>query len=231
MVSPYRLFVYALFFVPVLIHSAAPLTHLVLAKKFLEKTPYKLEEIQKRSFLLGTLFPDIRYLGEISRENTHPLGLTLNDICQSPTPFIAGMRLHAWIDEIREQFAVQCNVYALIEEIGGAHRATLLKLVEDEILYEDNTFPLLLTGFAEEELNFGIPLETVQKWHFFLKTYLRNRPSTLLQELSEKDLPLFNVPSPIIKEWSKQLPLLAQREDLKNYVKDLFEIILNCFEF
>jgi hypothetical protein len=117
------------------VDAAAPVTHVLLAEKWIEyKEHYNKKE--KRAFILGTLFPDIRYLGVVTRNKTHEFELTISDLEKKQSPFIKGKRLHAWVDETREALVVKWNIYSKLKSIKDQkYKATFLKLLEDEILY------------------------------------------------------------------------------------------------
>lgn len=205
--------------------AAAPFTHLILAEKFLECSS-PVDERQRRDFLVGNLFPDIRHLGEISREKTHEKGLTLEDIGRSASPFTAGMRLHALVDEVRESFAVRYGIYDWIEEWGPKYKASLLKLVEDEILCdlkEPHCFPPFFEGVLEEEIAWGSSLSCTEEWHRFCQYYLSQRPREFFLQLANRQLPFFNVPPQIVQLWSEEIPRLAGQETFRKYVHDLMD--------
>ena len=52
---------------------AAPITHIVLASKVYDQF---FSNFSKKDFLIGTSFPDIRYLKVIDRNTTHFNGLS-----------------------------------------------------------------------------------------------------------------------------------------------------------
>ena len=84
-------------------HGASPLYHALIGEKWLEAFE-NYNEQEKHSFMLGTLFPDIRYIAHIPRAQTHEHGLSIEEIRQTPDPFIKGMRVHAYVDEARVAF-------------------------------------------------------------------------------------------------------------------------------
>lgn len=219
------------FFSPLFIHAAEPLTHFILSKKFLDHA-VPVDEKQKRSFIVGNIFPDIRYLGEISREETHETGLLLNEIVNGSSPFLGGMRLHAFVDEIREFLVLKWNIYEYIDAFEENHKANLLKLIEDEILYNQMTaqsFSILFDTILEEEIMTGVSPEAIQQWHHFLKSYLNQKPSRLLSGLSQKKLSFFNIPAETIQQWSEIIPQLSSNINLKNYVHALVDHFLSLF--
>lgn len=226
-------FIFFFFWQVLLAEAAAPITHLTVAEEFLTRCTS--DASQKMAFLLGTLFPDICYFANIPKEETHEKVIALKDVLISPSPFIAGMRLHFLLDEIRESLAVKWKLYSWIQEFEAQNPSTLLKFVEDEILFDEidsQGFSCSLDSILEEELMRGIPWETVKNWHLLLKTYIAKRPSKALSELSQKGLSLFHIPSTVLRSWSQLLPWLSNQELLKNYLRELkvhFSFLLTAF--
>lgn len=206
---------------PFVIHAAGPLTHLVLGEEFFKCTT-SLQPEDRDAFLIGNVFPDIRYLGEISRSETHEVGVQLDDIYGAPTPFIAGMRLHAYVDEVREEFALQMNIYDLLE--GQILQAHFLKLIEEEILYnemEAQGFISVFDTVIDDELAWKV---SHQRWHRYMRDYLSKRPSVLLRELAEKNIPYFNISPETILLWSELLPMMAEKQEFRDYVQAMMEM-------
>lgn len=221
-----------------LAEAAAPLTYLVLAEKFL--THCSADESQKTAFLLGTLFPNIGSIATIPTENphgkqTHQKGIDLKRVLMSPSPFVAGMRLHALIDEIRENLQIKWKISSWIAEFEALDPSTLLTLIEDEILFDElNTdmFSSFLDVIAEEELMGGLPSETIKNWHAFVKSYTANKPSKTLVELSQKGSTLLRMTPTVLRSWGQLLPWFSAQEPLKNYVHELqmhFSFLLKSF--
>ncbi len=67
---------------------AAPVGHLYLAIQILSGP---LCEVKERDFLIGTLFPDIRYPAQIARELTHKSHVTWQEIINEKDPFMQGI--------------------------------------------------------------------------------------------------------------------------------------------
>jgi hypothetical protein len=203
--------------------SAASFTHLFIAEQFLEYSA-PLTELQERDFYLGNVFPDIQYLGGVSRDQTHEFGLSMEDILQSPTPFKAGSRLHSFVDEQREILVLKWKIYDLLDMIEPRNRPSFLKLIESEILY-DQTDPLRFVSYfqeiIEEEILTDIPLATHQKSHDFVVEHLYSRPSKLLQDLAKENATFLRFSAETVELWSRLIPEYAQEESFQNYVRDL----------
>lgn len=211
------------------VEAAAPLTHLFFAEVWNNHVEgYEREELS--SFILGNLFPDIRYVANISREMTHFENVGPLDVKEHFSPFLKGMILHSVIDEIREKIVVDSRIYEILNEIESPHLTTLLKLVEDEILwdhFDGKRYLPFLKNIIEAEVATGIPCDTIRKWHFFLGYYLGNKPSQMLYSLALMDRPFLNVPVDVVQRWAFLVPQLAENKVFLEYVETLIASIRN----
>ena len=107
----------------------APITHIAFSLKLLEN---RLPRMNKRLFLQGTLFPDIRYLGMLEREDTH-LPLENLSMLEKDPPFAAGMKFHNFLDHHRQQWLAREDVYAAIGPTP--YKGILTKFYEDYFFY------------------------------------------------------------------------------------------------
>ena len=82
------------------LHAAGPITHAFLAELFFKQFP-KYDSEEQKAFRLGTLFPDVRYLGTIPREETHFPEMTLEEVLEETNPFLAGMKFHSYVRKER----------------------------------------------------------------------------------------------------------------------------------
>lgn len=189
--------------------AAGPITHIYFADKCLEFI-----DINDRTlFNQGNLFPDIRYLGSITREATHEPNVTFEDVVCASSPFQSGTRLHALLDGLREAYVVETGIYAALAEVDRGYSAALLKLIEDELLYDEISSDLVirqLEQISEEELATGISAETLQLWHWILTQYFKFRPKVLLKKLARLNQPFFHVPAETILFWSEIFPSLVE---------------------
>jgi len=206
------------------VFAAGPVTHVVLAQKWMEHRENFNEE-EKRAFILGNLFPDIRYLRVITRAETHEKGLTLEKIQASETSFIKGMRLHAWIDVTRERLIRKWGIYQKIkDQVEKKHMATFLKLVEDEILFQERSWISVrhyLTLIHPEEREFRISEENLRKWHQYQTLAFTLPPSLYLLGTFKRGYG--NAPPEIIDQWITEIPKFANDDTMKEYVHNLVE--------
>lgn len=206
------------------LNAAAPVTHAYLTERFFIHFPHYSEE-ERRSFMLGTLFPDIQYLGEVQREHTHMAGVSLDDVLREPSAFMAGVKYHSYVDWVREEFVLKEHAYenlaSLVEPQSIKAMCTMLKLIEDEHTYYMYTWD----GWSDnllfidpEELNWQINPRTIRKWHNILYVTFSNAPSSLLFLVSLTGTGLFGLTTAELAYWGKMLRPTAHHRLMRNYV-------------
>lgn len=199
-----------------------PITHAALAREWMALHGPK-EERAVDEFIIGTLFPDIRYVTDDARSSTHVANVKLQDILAASTPFNAGKLLHCYVDEQREKWVVEWGVYDLLVDLPSSQRGSFLKLVEDEILYDRDHHEKLSSFFLfpQEELESGISMGALVKWHALLAGYFRTAPSGQLRDLKRLKQGVFHVSPEVVAAWADALPEVAQRPEMHRYVKRL----------
>lgn len=212
--------------------AATPITHVYMAERWMQYVE-SFEGDKRAAFILGNLFPDIQYLGDVSRTDTHEANPLIETVYKTEEPFRKGACLHAFVDKMREALVVEWQIYSHVSEYASGHQmATLLKLVEDEILYQPAAAAdaaQIVKNIIPEEIATEISKKTLKKWHYFLSVYFSMPPSQLLELMSEQNLPLLNIPPETIKLWSQIVPKLAQKPELIDYVRRLDDAFTETF--
>lgn len=153
---------------------AAPVGHIICALALINSGKINISD--KDAFLVGTSFPDIRYITNIERRITHKFdGNDLIYIFNTESSFEMGRRFHIFVDQEREKYMKDHKVYKFIKPT--LPKTHTLKIIEDHILY-----PRLLAfdshqvfyKIYDEELEYGLKKEEIRKWHDILETYLMN---------------------------------------------------------
>ncbi len=222
----YRLFLSCLFSILCIVNTcsaACPITHAVLAKKFWEYYP-KYNEEEKSAFMVGTLFPDIRYIDACEREFTHFPNVTLDDVLNAPTPFSAGMLFHSYVDLHRENFVVENKLYEYIAHLDSPRPTTLLKVVEDEHYYNSATLQYCrncLKNNLDEELQQGIDKDKVDEWHFVVTNWFSYMPSTILYYLSIRKMSVLDINAEEVGIMYQHHHQLISDPFMQNYTKNL----------
>lgn len=204
---------------------AAPITHVALTEKIFNNIFHNYD---KKEFIIGTSFPDIRYLGTIDREKTH---LSVNNLenINDKSSFISGMKFHALVDKVREDFLLSRNIYSFCPE--SKYLTQSIKFVEDKILYEKiSDWPVYqnyLDNILQDEIESGAGEETVTQWHNLLKNYFANKPN---EESIRNFVVKINLPENVAEEIINNVNIIEQIPEVTSYIKDLyndFEGLLN----
>lgn len=156
---------------------ASQITHVAYAKHILERF-LSGQKIDEKRYYIGTLFPDIRYLGALKREQTHISDPSIEQLIQIDNDFEKGIYVHSLVDLEREKTLIKLGVYEDIEENGL--NSAVMKFVEDEYTYELINDWSVYTKFLEEILpdeEILVSTEIVNKWHTILRQYFSKPPT------------------------------------------------------
>jgi hypothetical protein len=203
--------------------SASPLFHAVIAEKYIQICEKDFDEEQKKAFFLGTLFPDIRYLANLSRKSTHEPDVTLEQIYATQDPFLKGMRLHVLTDEVRVKFVKEQQILRKLTDAPG-DTVLNLKFLEDEILYSFREKGASLyicdyfLSFADGELQFNVPQEILTYWHNLNSDYFSQRPSDALAHLISNQHGFSTVSLQSTQDSHIAMKLYEDDQEFKNYV-------------
>ncbi|CCB85399.1 MULTISPECIES: hypothetical protein [Parachlamydia] len=210
--------------------AATPITHTYLAYQFLERYPFE-EELDKKSFLLGNLFPDIRYLGGIKRDQTHFTGMTLVNVLEEPSPFVAGMKFHSFVDAERNRFIQEEGIYTRLIELNAPKDPSFLKFVEDELvfpLWNWEECLLCLQETVKDEEKWGVSQESVLRWHQILQTFFSLPPSFFLENHHANDN--FGIPLTHAKAWSSLIKPTSEDVVIQEYVCKMLKYFGNAIQ-
>lgn len=202
---------------------AGPISHVIFAEK-LQASRYA--RVDDNAFMLGNLFPDIRYLNVVDRMSTHHTCVTLDMIADEKDDFQAGILFHSYIDETREAFVKSMGIYSRYHETHLISVA--LKLCEDLYLYSrsDNWdhYKALMSHIADEELATGIPIESLKKWHDIHAEYFVE-PSL---STAHKFLEHLGFSSTQIKQIIDMCVQIQQTKEVDDYIDSFYEEALGC---
>jgi len=155
---------------------ATELSHLFYAQKVLAKD---LGFFNKKDFFLGTVFPDIRYLGVITREESHGQLKSFNEISEVESSFMAGVHFHTLMDYARQTFIRNNGFYRKYE---NGHQYTISgKLFEDFLLFKqvENKAEIIesFLKVTKEGIGFNIEEQAIQSWFNEIAKYLEVGPN------------------------------------------------------
>jgi hypothetical protein len=154
---------------------AGEIGHVVYGARVLT---YLGDTVSDPRFWVGTLFPDIRHLGVVSRHRTHPRDISLHTLAGT-TDFATGMRVHAWVDATRDTYLSEQNVKESLPWHPFVPHA--LKLLEDDLLYDSyddwDVISRLLNKTHEEERTMVEDEHAIAAWHEILRHYFKSKPT------------------------------------------------------
>lgn len=201
---------------------AAPITHIVLAEKIFDKY---FSTKNKKEFYVGTSFPDIRYLGVIDREKTHFDRPNIGDILNSES-FLAGMKFHSLVDQVRESFMLGRNLYSLFPKSQFCTQA--IKVFEDGVLRGKiggwDGVAHIFDDIDNNELEFGVEKADIARWHLLLRHYF-SRPSNET-EFVRRFIEDMGRPKEMADEMIRVLKGLKDKAKAEEIVNDFY----NSFE-
>lgn len=201
--------------------AAGPAMHIALGNKWLSFFAQEYSEQEKKLFLLGTVFPDIRYLGVVKRNQTHYQDVTLEKVYAQTTPFMRGVYFHSFVDEYREKYIREHDIKKKVSALPRALQGTFLKVVEDEILHAKHDwseFRIYLSVIPDEEKILDIQDETLTQWHTGLTFYFTACPSIILTQLSLFEKGILTLDAATVKSWSILVPQYAANPEMIKYL-------------
>ncbi|MBI3954452.1 hypothetical protein HY333_00230 [Candidatus Collierbacteria bacterium] len=155
---------------------ASQITHVPYGKKVLDL--YLRDQIKdERKYFIGTLFPDIRYLGVIDRASTHVNAPSNDELKNIEGDFQLGMYAHSLVDYERERVLEKMGIYSLVDKTKPLIYA--MKFIEDEITFDLisdwDKYIVYLDEVLEEEIEL-VPADSARQWHGLLRSFFQ-RPN------------------------------------------------------
>ena len=197
---------------------AAPVTHIVLASKIL---PRYFSKVDKAAFIVGTSFPDIRYLKVIEREKTHVFTGDIASISQTNS-FEAGVNLHVLVDHIRGEYMKQKSIYDLTPQSPFITQA--LKIYEDQVLCSKigdwQEIAKYFQTIYPEEQNYEIPEGKIKEWHELISEYLSEQPAQ--EETIKKFIIKLTLPTEVANEIAELVQKIAYEGKVKKLIEDFY---------
>ncbi len=197
---------------------AAPITHIVLADKVFDKF---FSDKKRKDFYIGTIFPDIRYLGVIDRKKTHFKGVKINDL-KDEDSFSAGLKFHSLVDEVRVKFMKLKDICSLHPD--SKYSEIALKIIEDELCYDRvnnwDEFIGFLNEVLPDELSFGIQKKDITIWHRMLQVYFLKKPDEKSNRVLTVGLEFLEDAQGEINNFINQM---RSSEEIKRIIKEFYD--------
>jgi hypothetical protein len=157
---------------------ACPIAHIFVAQKVRSEGELGIKDFP--AFVRGNSFNDIRYLGVISRRQTHIRRIKWQMAVAERNSFYKGMLMHSLLDRAREGFMVKNDIYRFGPKKGIDLRGPIIKLAEDLVLYDHvEIWQEIIPMFDvvdTEAVDLAVSKEDVGKWQQILKGYVSGKP-------------------------------------------------------
>lgn len=148
------------------------ITHLAYAEKYLKKN--SVADFDK--FVLGSVFPDVRYFTNVNRDLTHAR-FAVDKNFSGPDSFEAGWKSHIFLDERWNELMKNSIFYKRYKSDQFVASAAA-KILEDELDYKRlEHSEKYLEIFKNQQLDsiLGIPVEKINLYYSANADYLGNR--------------------------------------------------------
>lgn len=159
---------------------AGPIAHIFCALALLQSGALKVDD--EKAFIVGSCYPDIRYLNVIKRSETHRNSIRWQDVIAAPTAFEKGVLLHSLVDEVR--IAHLENPAKIRLPSLPFMRSQMMKFYEDSLLHHKvDNWPKIISYFdtvlPEEKMSHNLSEGALSTWHRFIKTYCMQPPNQM----------------------------------------------------
>lgn len=156
---------------------ASQISHIPYSKKVKDLFLFD-QIIDEKKFFVGTVFPDIRYLGVIDRDKSHHENPTVEGLRSIKGDFQKGMYAHALVDIKREKLISNLGIYDLVEE--NKYSVYAMKFIEDEFTYnlikDWDKYKDYLNTVLDEEKEL-VSEKEAERWHSIIRNYFSQSPS------------------------------------------------------
>lgn len=232
----------------------APLTHIVFSFVFLQNNPGVFDQ---RDFIVGSVAPDIRYLGVARRSDTHLVSPTFEQVYKAKTSFEAGWIFHSLVDCMFDSYLKKHGGLAHIMPLPGG--GLFLKILQDSMLFEKcNAWKDIATYFdgersvlKAEETEKKFPRRKIIEWHNLITMLIKNRLligkekdfiACLLKTEGGKAMLQNNIPIPALLQTSPEktetiahlgeefLKKAAQNPNVKPFVTDFYVFMIKTIK-
>jgi hypothetical protein len=169
------------------------LTHIVIA---LSLVSGDLKEEAKNDFFIGTVFPDIRYLGVVDRNKTHKKDVTWKDVANEKSWFQKGFLLHSLVDELFDEFVTKN--YSSVSTKNSPDGLVAIKVFQDLTLAKKSpdsdwkTVEAYFDKSCPEESEFEIDKDKLLMWHKFVQQYCVVKTKHDVIGIITESFPAFN---------------------------------------
>lgn len=206
--------------------QATPVTYVYFAEKWMDHHHSEYSSEEKSAFVLGVVFPDIRYLNIRMPKEPDPMSISYDQVVSAETPFEKGRLFHYYFSRIRNEIIASYDVYNELSSVPTEQRDLLLMLLEDHTYYEEIDKEKVKRHFSkviEAEEYTGVPHHTLRTWHRIVCQYYGMSPFSIVYRLRQFGFGMFGATKETVAEWSREFPALLESDTFQTYIATLEE--------
>mgnify|MGYP001052503995 CR=1 FL=1 len=202
-----------------------PATHILIAEKVYDQY---FSHLDRKDFLLGTSFPDIRYPAKLNRHQTHLPNRSFQEI-QSQNAFTAGMMFHSFVDKLWNVYIDKDRPSLLSAFPWNIPMLHTMKVLQDVFLYDRYKEWLKIAQYFStilpEESHFGAGGQMIVRWHDVLAYYLSKPPT-----IDDLEMLHISLPSEVIEEIRRYYLAYQENAALKSSMTGFYNQIVILIE-
>lgn len=207
------------------VSASNSVAHCYFAERYLEHNS-KYTETERKEFMVGTLFPDIRDLDATVHELTHIKDVTIDGVRNAETPFLAGWMLHCLVDDVRTAFQKEWGIFDRLSDFNVQRKGAFLKVVEDALVYDriNRQFVIeSLKDIYDGEREIEKSDQIIQKWHDINIGLLSKSQKEILMGFSERGEGFLKYSPEEIQDWNEKFNDALLLEDIDLYFVGLLD--------
>ncbi len=198
-----------------------PAVHILIANEFLNSSSKKFD---RKKFIIGTSFPDIRYPAKLDRGQTHFSQPTVQEIL-SEDGFKAGLLFHSLVDSLWNiEFHHQAYLKTQIPHNPAMMHT--LKILQDVFVYNRLDNWESISGYFKETIpeedQYGSPKSMVKRWHQVISHYLNKPP-----QFEDINMLEMSLPAEMVEEIRSYYQTYHGDPSLKEALNHHFDIVQN----
>ncbi len=197
---------------------ASQITHIVYGKVVLDKF-LKDKGVDEDKFYIGTVFPDIRYLGAIEREKTHITEPKQSELLNNNDSFCMGVYAHSMIDREHARVVEERGLWNIIQR--NKFSVYAWKFIEDVVTYsyfdDWESVSKALNNILDEETSV-VDENVAKKWHQILSVYFQQPPSIETALVFARELKGFS--PEVVREMRMEMEKIEGSPEAMKIIRD-----------
>jgi|GEM_PF-3109828 len=203
---------------------ATPVTYVYFGQKWADHFHEEYTEEDRAAFMMGVVFPDIRYLNIKMPREPNASDITKSLVLDEENPFEQGRLFHYFFLNFRDSVVEELSLFDKLTNAPEDNRDLLLMLLEDHNYFDEidrNGVKSYFQNVIEDEEYTGVPYHTLRTWHRIVTQYYGMSAFAIVRRLRQFDFGMFGASKETVAEWAREFPALLESDAFQVYVADL----------